>query len=256
MSIDTGCGVADPDLAPGGPPRPGKKWKLTLVGLIGSYVVLGGYSLVTNVGEIGGSAPSQAATATAAPSAPGKGAPSAPARAVAASPSFVKHAKPRPTEPTRGAVSSAAHPLGMASITAFGPEGTSDGDNPDTAYRILDVATEQPWYSQWYATPAFGGLRSGTGLLLDLGKPATVTDMLLTLGREPGADIQVRVGSTPSMDLPTMASAWGAGGTVRLTAATPAEGRYVLIWFTRLPPDGHGHYQVNVYNVSVDGINR
>jgi len=248
VSIDTGRGVAGPELSPGGPRRPGKKWKLILVGLLGIYAVLGAYGLVTNADKIGASDHSLAATATVAPSAP--------ARAVAATPSFVKHAKPKPTEPTRGAASSAAHPLGVASVTAFGPEGTSDGDNPYAAYRILDVDTEQPWYSQWYATPAFGGLRSGTGLLLDLGKPATVTDVLLTLGSEPGADIQVRVGSTPSMDLPTMASAWSAGGTVRLTAATPAEGRYVLIWFTRLPPDGHGHYQVNVYNVSVDGVNR
>ena len=38
-----------------------------------------------------------------------------------------------------------------------------------------------------------------------------------------------------------------------LTAATAAKGRYVLIWFTRLPPDGHGHYQVSVYDVEVDG---
>jgi hypothetical protein len=28
----------------------------------------------------------------------------------------------------------------------------------------------------------------------------------------------------------------------------------VLIWFTRLPPDGQGHYQVSVYSVSVDGL--
>ena len=99
-----------------------------------------------------------------------------------------------------------------------------------------------------------GGLRTGTGLLLDLGKSVTVTDVQLTLGSEPGADIQVRVGGIPSVNLPTVASAWGAGGTVRLTAATPAAGRYVLIWFTRLPADGQGHYQVNVYNVSVDGV--
>ena len=162
----------------------------------------------------------------------------------------------KPTSPASvpRASSPAVRPLGVSSITAFGPEGPVDGDNPRIAFRILDVGTDQPWYSQWYATPAFGGLRTGTGLLLDLGKSVTVTDVQLTLGSEPGADIQVRVGGIPSVNLPTVASAWGAGGTVRLTAATPAAGRYVLIWFTRLPADGQGHYQVNVYNVSVDGV--
>jgi hypothetical protein len=40
---------------------------------------------------------------------------------------------------------------------------------------------------------------------------------------------------------------------VRLAAKDPAEGRYVLIWFTRLPPDSQGHYQVSVYRAFVDG---
>ncbi|HEX4292055.1 MAG TPA: hypothetical protein VH021_24225 [Trebonia sp.] len=49
------------------------------------------------------------------------------------------------------------------------------------------------------------------------------------------------------------ASAYGVGGTVRLTATALARGRYVLIWFTRLPPNSQGEYQVDVYSVSVDG---
>ena len=141
----------------------------------------------------------------------------------------------------------------MVSITAFGPEGTADGDNPGLASRILDVATDQPWYSQWYLTPEFGGLRQGTGLLLDLGEIATVADVNLALGSAPGTDVQVRVGDTPSLTLPIAATGQGVGGTVRLTAKPHVKGRYVLIWFTRLPTIGQGHYQVSVYNVAVDG---
>lgn len=220
------------------------KWKLTLVGLIGIYALLAAYGLITNVGGIKGTV--SAATARA-PS------PSASGPAVSGAPSSVK---PTNSATAPRANSPAAHSLAVSSITALGPAGPSDGDNPDIAARLLDVGTDQPWYSQWYATPSFGGLRTGTGLLLDLGTPVSVTDVRLTLGSERGADVQVHVGSTPSLDLPTVASAWGTGGTVRLTAATAAEGRYVLIWFTRLPPDGHGHYQVSVYDVAVDGVSR
>ena len=141
----------------------------------------------------------------------------------------------------------------MTAVAAFGPEGTADGDNPGTASRILNVSTDQPWYSQWYATPRFGNLRSGTGLLLTLGETAVVRDVRLVLGTAAGADAQVRIGNSPSPDLPVVASASGVGGTVRLALRTPATGRYVLIWFTRLPPDGQGHYQVSVYNVFVNG---
>ncbi len=50
-----------------------------------------------------------------------------------------------------------------------------------------------------------------------------------------------------------MASSSDVAGTVRLTVSAPATGRYVLIWFTRLPPDGPGRYQVSVYSVAVEG---
>ncbi len=71
-----------------------------------------------------------------------------------------------------------------------------------------------------------------------------------------GADVQVRVGNSATpLDLPVMASATDVGGTVRLPATSAASGRYVLVWFTRLPPNGQpGEYQVDVYGVRVDGI--
>jgi hypothetical protein len=243
VGIDTERHVADPELA-SGEPRPGKRWRLALVGLVAVYAVLAAYGVATNASEIGTSA---SASATAAAQTPG--------RSVAAPPSRAKHGRSQPTQTSGTASGSAARRLGVASVTAFGPAGASDGDNPAIAYRILDVSTEQPWYSQWYASPSFGGLRTGTGLLLNLGREADVTDVVLTLGEAPGTDVQVRVGDSPSVDLlPTVASAYDAAGTVRLRATPPGKGRYVLIWFIRLSSAGQGHYQVDVYNVSVDGV--
>jgi hypothetical protein len=147
-----------------------------------------------------------------------------------------------------------AHSLGVTSAAAFGPDGLSDGDNPAIASRIVDVSTSLPWYSSWYATPEFGNLQSGTGILLDIGETVSVSSVRLLLGAAPGADVQVRVGDDPyPADLSPAASAYGVGGTVRLTATAPVTGRYVLIWFTRLPPASQGHYQVSVYSVEVDG---
>jgi hypothetical protein len=40
---------------------------------------------------------------------------------------------------------------------------------------------------------------------------------------------------------------------VRFRFATPARGRYVLIWFTRLPGDPSGTFQAQVWNVRLDG---
>ena len=245
MSIGTGRGPTKPDLVPAKPPRASRKWKLTLVGLVGMYALLAAYGLISNADGIKASFSAATPAGSRSPSASGHPVASAAPSVQPTSPAAVPHSS-----------SATAHLLGVSSITAFGPAGTADGDNPRIAFRLLNVGTDQPWYSQWYATPTFGGLRTGTGLLLDLGTQASVTDVRLTLGSEPGADVQVHVGSTASLDSPTVASAWSAGGTVRLTAATAAKGRYVLIWFTRLPPDGHGHYQVSVYDIEVDGVSR
>ena len=64
----------------------------------------------------------------------------------------------------------------------------------------------------------------------------------------------MRVGDgTAPQDLRVAATADNAGGTVRLTLRHPASARYLLIWFTQLPPDGAGHYQESVYHVVVTG---
>jgi cytoskeletal protein RodZ len=144
--------------------------------------------------------------------------------------------------------------LTPVSAAAFGPGGTSTGDNPSQAAQAIDGSTSTFWPTNWYATDAFAGLQSGTGLLIDLGRTETIDSVQLTLGGTPGADLEMRVGNTPALaDLTTVASASDAGGTVPLRPTTPAQGRYVLIWFTQLPPDSSGTFQADVYNVSVQG---
>lgn len=252
VSVDTGHGAAEPEPVPDEPQRPGRKWKLALAGLIAVYVVLAGYVLIANSSAITGSTTASAVKSVPkSKSVPTTG-PPAPVRASTGSPASVKPSGPV----SKAAPTPTAHPLGVTSIVAFGPEGTSDGDNPGIAYRILDVSSDQPWYSQWYATPGFGNLKAGTGLLLDMGKPVTVSSVQLVLGSWSGAAVQVRVGNAASLaDLSTVAAATDAGSTVRLPA-TGASGRYVLIWFTALPPNGQGEYQVSVYHVAVDGTAR
>ena len=44
-----------------------------------------------------------------------------------------------------------------------------------------------------------------------------------------------------------------AGGTVRLQPGSPVHVRYVLIWFTKLPPDNAGTYRASVYRITVQG---
>jgi cytoskeletal protein RodZ len=144
--------------------------------------------------------------------------------------------------------------LTPASVVAFGPGGTSTGDNPSQASQAISGNSGAYWQTNWYATSTFAGLQTGTGLLLDLGRTENISSVQVTLGSTPGADVQLRVGNTPALaDLATVATANNAGGTVPLRPSAPASGRYVLIWFTQLPPDSSGTFQAYVYNVSVQG---
>ena len=139
------------------------------------------------------------------------------------------------------------------SAVAFGPHGTADGDNPQIAARVL-TDPAMGWVSQWYATPSFGDLKQGTGLLLDLGRTATVTTVTLTLGSPPGTSLELRLGAAPDLSaLPVVATATATRDQLSLPLASAARARYVLLWFTRLPPDDAGTYQLFVHQVAIQG---
>jgi hypothetical protein len=139
-------------------------------------------------------------------------------------------------------------------VTAFGPSGSGSGDNPQTAAQALAGNRAAPWYSQWYATPGFASLKTGTGLLVDMGRTVTVSAVRVWLTARSGASLQLRAGAKPVPSwLPPVASAANTGGLVRFQLGAPVHVRYLLIWFTKLPADNAGHYQAGVYRITVKG---
>jgi len=170
------------------------------------------------------------------------------------------HVSPRPAPaPTHSAASPApragpVRALAPVSAAAFGPGGVGQGDNPESAGLATDGSTATCWHTDWYTTAEFGNLQPGTGLLLDMGRPVAVTAARITLGSTPGAVLQVRAGNVPALaDLHEVASAADAGGVVRLRLTAAAPARYVLIWFTKLPPDASGTFQADICNVALQG---
>jgi cytoskeletal protein RodZ len=171
------------------------------------------------------------------PSVQGSTAPASPTAAVSAPP-----ASPAPQT------------LSAASVAAFGPAGTADGDDPQNAARATSGNPATPWSSDWYTTSDFGHLQTGTGLLLDMGRTVTVSSVRLSLGASRGASLELRAGTSPALaDLHTVATSAGPGGTVELSPASPVHARYLLIWFTKLPPDSTGTYQASIYSITIRG---
>jgi hypothetical protein len=164
-----------------------------------------------------------------------------------AAPTASATATAQPTAPPR------AQTILPVSAVAFGPQGTADGDNPQIAARVL-TDPAMGWLTQWYATPQFGGLKQGTGLLLDMGRTVTITTVSLTLGSPPGAALELRLGTAPDFSaLSVVTSATATRDQLSLPLTAPVRARYVLVWFTRLPPDDAGTYQGFVHQITVQG---
>ncbi len=197
-----------------------------------------GYRLVTEPAPVPRGAP-QARSRPVPHRTPGQGSPSP---------------TPAPTSAPATPAAVPARALAPASAAAFSPYGSGQGDSPQLAHLAIDRSAATAWHTDWYTTARFGNLYPGTGLLVDMGHPVTITAARITLGSARGADIQLRVGTAARLaDLPPVARAANAAGVVDLRPGTATRGRYVLIWFTSLPPDPAGTFQARVYDVQLTG---
>ena len=104
-----------------------------------------------------------------------------------------------------------------------------------------------------------GGLKKGTGLILDMGGPARLGSVTVTFGSAPGADVAIEIGDDNTLaaaslaTFTTVATADSVGGTYTFQTVSAAQGRYLLIWFTKLPPTGQGGFQAQIFNVVIRG---
>lgn len=257
---------------------PAAKWGMA--GLLLVYTGLGTYALVSTIGSSAGpghpegvtrsvaialgksaapsrvepsAAPGTPASSSAAPGTQASGAAGLPARS-----------GQLPTIKWPSGAADQAQPstppdevLTAISAVAVGPDGASDGDHPALASLVLAPHSEMSWVTHWYATAYFGNLQDGTGLLLDMGRSVTIRQIELALGGSPGfwgADLQIRVGATPDLaGLAPVTAVDDVGGWVTAKLQAPASGRYVQIWFTKLPLDPQGTFQEHVYGITVHG---
>ena len=180
--------------------------------------------------------------------------------------------KPRP-QPDHYRVSSKSHTAATVTTlvpvkaTGFDPLTSFSNDpgneNSQWAQYAIDSNPRTAWTSQWYRTAEFGGLKTGSGLLIEMARPVTFRSVVVTFGSAvPGANVNLLVGdsatrSAANLDsMTTVASANGVHGTVTFTIGSSVKGTVLVVWFTKLPPDpGKAHwYMAEVFNVTIRGI--
>jgi hypothetical protein len=134
------------------------------------------------------------------------------------------------------------------------PDRKKGRESQDLAGLVNDDDPDTAWLTSQYDSPTLDG-KPGVGLILDLGTPQDVQQVTANLvGR--GSNVEVRVADTiypdPALWTP-LASAFAPRDRIEIRAPRPVTGRYVLLWFTQLPPasEGTGVYQGGVKSVVV-----
>jgi hypothetical protein len=138
-------------------------------------------------------------------------------------------------------------PIRIVGARDFDPEGDPPEENPDQVPLAIDGKPDTGWRTLTYKDdPHLGGLKSGVGLVLDLGSQQQVGSVTITLVGAP-TDLEVYVAPPGVDDSPAELA------DTRRVAGTTAEGaqavirldpkprtRFVLVWLTKLPPASGG----------------
>jgi hypothetical protein len=168
-------------------------------------------------------------------------------------------------------------PSGVTSFNPLSKTTPGNTEDPTEVANAIDSNVKSSWAtSYYYGSPAFGGLKAGVGLLVNMGKQVKLSQVEVDFG--PGTTTaQIYLGNSgPSLaSSPSALSSFtlvspsaGASGDHTFDvspAKASTTGQYVLIWLTSVPTatnpspaivdsaNGQKIYQGLIYNVVVRG---
>jgi hypothetical protein len=161
-----------------------------------------------------------------------------------------------------GPAAAAAVLLKPASANSFDPLGAGGDENGDDAKYAIDASPSTFWHTDFYdGYPAFGNLKKGTGLILDMGKSVRLSQLVVQFGTICCAHVDIEIGNDAQSSSATLAtftqvaSSTAAVGSMTFNVSSSATGRYVLIWISYLPrlAGATNEYEAQIYNVVVRG---
>jgi hypothetical protein len=137
----------------------------------------------------------------------------------------------------------------------FDPQADPPDENPELAELAVDGDPGTAWRTSTYTQNLGpGGLKTGVGLVLDLGERHDVASVDLTfVGTSTSFSLYVTdEAPTAVRDLTPAASDVASQERARVTLDTPASGRYLTVWLTSLPAVDGG-FRGEIAEVSVRG---
>jgi hypothetical protein len=159
--------------------------------------------------------------------------------------------------PAGGTGSGSDEPLPIGRAVAFDPPPGDGSENSSEISFVADDDASTVWRTSHYTTPAFGGLKQGVGVWLDLTGKSEV-DLVEITSPLSGWTFQIRTGSPQAGMGPAVADADGtttfvADASRRTTIRfDPFSGSGLFVWITGLVPD-EGQYAAAIGEVVVEG---
>ncbi len=124
-----------------------------------------------------------------------------------------------------------------SSVTDFDPSPGDGAENPTEVALSHDGNPNTAWSTEQYLGTQWGGIKSGVGLKVDLGKPVVVSRVRL-LFKEAGVSVELRYADADSASLDAYTVAVSSSASPKadqtLIPHTGAH-EYWLIWLTALP---------------------
>jgi serine/threonine protein kinase len=153
---------------------------------------------------------------------------------------------------------------GDSSYNVADAAGPGDTEEPTKAPLAIDGSSSTAWATAWYTKPNFGGLKSGAGLIINMGHPVKLSQLQVLFGTG-GTNADIYLGNNGALTkaafstFTKVASASGASGQYTFNVNSSATGQYVVIWLTHLPlslpSSGNpaNTYQGLIYQVTARG---
>ena len=123
----------------------------------------------------------------------------------------------------------------LRAVGNYQPSGARD-NHANTARAATDGNPATDWYTQTYATPEFGNLTNGIGLVLDAGAAKKLGSLTVSTPT-PGFVAQIRAGNTPNGPFAADSSTQTVSSSTTFHL-NGANARYYVVWISRLPSGG------------------
>ncbi|MFF3689328.1 protein kinase family protein [Streptomyces sp. NPDC002187] len=146
-------------------------------------------------------------------------------------------------------------PITIVGAHDFDPFGSDGSENPAAIRNSYDGDPTTFWNTKSYFSADFGRLKSGVGIIVDLGRSQQVGSVDVSfLGGN--TSVELRTAPADAAAEPTTPDGFtkvaeGTGTNVSLKPGKPVEARYVLVWLTNLPPADGSDFRGKISEIKI-----